>query len=142
MDLKECEKKNIIRKTRVDTNLVKSIIEISEIKEETVKQVKLDNDNVNAFLPMAYDSLREILEAYCILHGFKVGNHDCLGKLIKKINPDFDLISFDRFRYARNGINYYGNRTGLEEGRIIINNIFLLKKEILKELNKHLSKND
>ena len=140
MDLKECEKKKIIRKTRVDTNLVKSIIEISEIKEETVKQVKLDNNNVNAFLPMAYDSLREILEAYCILPGFKVGNHDCLGKLIKKLNPNFDLISFDRFRYARNGINYYGNRTGLEEGTIIINNIFLLKKEILKELNKHLNK--
>lgn len=62
MDLKECEKKKIIRKTKVDTNLVKSIIEISSIKEETVKQVKLDDNNINAFLPMAYDSLREILK--------------------------------------------------------------------------------
>ena len=136
MDVEECEKKGIIRKTRKDNNLVKSIIDISNIKEETINQTKLNSRNVNAFIPMAYDSLREIMEACCVMHGFKVINHDCLGKLVKKLKPEFDPNSFDRFRYIRNGINYYGTKTDLEEGKTIINKIFKLRKQILKNIKK------
>jgi hypothetical protein len=132
MDLKECENKGFIRKTKVDTNLVKSLIEISNIKETSVKDIILNEITINAFLPLAYDSLREVLEAYCILNGFKVGNHICLGKLVKKLNPCFDIELFDRLRYMRNGINYYGNKVDLEQGRKMMNKLFELKKETLK----------
>jgi hypothetical protein len=134
MDLEECREKGFIRKIKINTNLVKSLIEISSIKEKSVMEIELNDININAFLPMAYDSLREILEAYCILYGFKVGNHICLGKLVKKLNPKFDLILFDRLRYMRNGINYYGNKVDLNQGKEIIHKIFLLKKEIQEDI--------
>jgi len=139
MDVEECKNKGIIRNTKIDTNLVKSLLEISDIKEESLKQVQLNDITINAFLPIAYDSLREVLEAYCILHGFKVSNHICLGKLVKELNPQFDFILFDRLRYMRNGINYYGNKVDLEQGKEIITKIFLLKKDLLNNLEKWLA---
>jgi hypothetical protein len=138
MDLGECKKKGLIRKTKVDTNLVNSLIEMSDIKSRTVEQTVLDNLTINAFLPMAYDSLREILEAFSILEGFKVLNHDCLGKLLKNLYYGFDLIEFDRVRYIRNSINYYGDKVDLEEGQEIIKKIFIIREDVLKEVRKKL----
>ncbi len=135
MDIRECTKKGIIRKTRVDTHLARSIIEMSEIKMKIVSESNLDQSSINGFLPMAYDSLREILEALCILHGYKVSNHECLGRLAKELDDDFDPFSFDRFRYARNGINYYGNKVGLEEGKMMIKSIFLMRERMITKID-------
>lgn len=137
MDIKECKDTGIIRRTRIDSHLATSLLEMSDIKEKSTKKEVLDELSVNAYFPMAYDALREVLEAYCLLEGYKVGNHECLGKLMKELLPDFDLFLFDRFRYARNGINYYGKKIGLEEGNLLIEKMFLMKKElVLKIKNK------
>ena len=104
MDVNECKRRRIIKRTKVDTERVKSLVETSEIKAIVVDNAHPIDLSINTFLPMAYDSLREVMEGYCILHGYKVQNHDCLGKLIKELLPDFDLVGFDRFRYVRNGI--------------------------------------
>ncbi len=61
MDVVECREKGIIRMSRIDTNMAKSILEMSKIKETIVQDAKLDEININGFLPMAYDSLREVL---------------------------------------------------------------------------------
>ena len=101
-----------------------------------MKSVKilLNEKNINAYLPMAYDSLRETMEAICISHGYKVTNHICLGELLKKIYPQFDFTTFDRLRYARNSINYYGEKITLQQGKEFIEKTFKLKKDILKLL--------
>ncbi len=36
MDLEECFRKGLIKKTKVDKELIKSLIEMSNIKEKTV----------------------------------------------------------------------------------------------------------
>ena len=136
MDIVECKDKGLIRNTKIDSNLSKSLIEISNIKQETIIQSKLTKVTINAFIPLAYDSLREVLEAYCVLHGFKVGNHICLGNLVHELNPEFDLILFDRLRYIRNGINYYGNKVELNQGKSLITKLFKLKKSMLKKTNE------
>ncbi len=37
MDLEDCYRKNFIKKTRVDNGLITSLIEMSKIKENSVK---------------------------------------------------------------------------------------------------------
>jgi len=49
MDLEECKKKGIIRRVRIDTHLVKSIMEMSDIKENIVADAALDAVNINGF---------------------------------------------------------------------------------------------
>ena len=130
MDLKECFRKGLIKKTRIDNELIKSLIEMSDIKENAVKAAKIDHINISAYVSLAYDSLREILEALCISKGYKVLSHICIGELLKDMLEDFDYHEFDRMRYIRNGINYYGVKVGLEQGKEINNKIFAIKNKI------------
>lgn len=138
MDLKECYEKGHIKKARPSKERAKSLIEVADIKEKTVKSAVLDASNINAYFPMSYDALREVMEALCILHGYKVANHVCIGELLASLIPDFDFLLFDRFRYARNGINYYGEKIDFEQGKAMITNMFAMKKKLTNELERML----
>jgi hypothetical protein len=111
---------------------------MSDLKAQIVAEARLDTLTIHGFLPMAYDSLREALEAFCVLHGYKVTSHECLGKLVKQLFAVFDYFSFERFRYVRNGINYYGTKLALEEGKELIAKILRMKREIAAEVNRRL----
>jgi len=87
MDLDECYKRNFIKKTRIDKELVISLIEMSKIKEDSVNKAQVNETNISAYVSMAYDSLRETLESLCILKGYKVTSHICLGELLKTLEP-------------------------------------------------------
>lgn len=131
MDLDECFRKGLIKKTKIDRELISSLIEMSGIKETTVKTANINKLNISAYVSLAYDSLRETLEALCILKGFKVLSHICMGELLKDILDDFDYDDFDRLRWIRNSINYYGQKVEFERGKVIIGKIFNIKKKIL-----------
>lgn len=131
MDLDDCKRKGFIRRTKVNQELARSLIEMSNVKEKVVKNTELNKESVSAFLPMAYDSLREILEAICIMHGYKVTSHVCVEKYLELVYPKISFVDFDRFRYIRNSINYYGEMVEFEQGKEVIKKIFVLKKEFL-----------
>jgi len=128
MDLDDCFRKGLIKKTNVNTELIKSLIEMSKIKELAVSSAKIDKINISAYVSLAYDALREILEAICISRGYKVLSHICIGELLKDV--------LDRLRWTRNSINYYGIKVDFEQGKEIIDKIFVMKNKFLKE---HLS---
>ena len=131
MDLNECFKKGFIKKTEVNVGLIKSLIEMSDVKELAVDTANINEKNISAYVSLAYDSLREILEALCISKGYKVLSHICIGELLKDIIKDFEYGQFDRLRYVRNSINYYGEKVDFIQGKQIIDKIFLMKKNIL-----------
>lgn len=86
---------------------------------------------------MAYDSLREVMEALCILNGYKVLSHICLGVLVKTLVGDFPIHDFERFRYARNSINYYGKKVELQQGKALIDKMFQTRDVILAALKQN-----
>jgi uncharacterized protein (UPF0332 family) len=132
MDLKECLKKGYVKRTEPNEELFKSLIEMSDIKEITVKKAKIDHINISAYVSLAYDSLREALEAICISKGYKVLSHVCIGELLKYLFKDFDYDGFDRLRWIRNSINYYGTKVEFNQGKEIISKIFGMKKSVIK----------
>ncbi len=136
MDLDDCFRKELIKKTRVDKNLINSLIEMSNINENTVKTSNINEINVSSYVSLAYDSLREILEAICISKGYKILSHFCIGELLRSLLKDFDYNEFDRFRYIRNSINYYGTKVDFEQGKSIINKIFSIKNKLVKRYLK------
>jgi len=140
MDLRDCEEKGLIKKTKPNAELAKSLIEMSDIKEKAINSANIDEITISAYVPMAYDALREILEAICVLRGYKVLSHVCLGELVKYFLKDFDFHSFDRLRYIRNSINYYGEKVSLKQGNEIIKNIFQVKAEMKKALLNELAR--
>ncbi|MBU1203833.1 MAG: hypothetical protein KKG60_02065 [Nanoarchaeota archaeon] len=136
MDLNDCFKKKLIIKVKVDKNKVISLLEVSKIKENAVKDVKLNEENITAYVSFAYDSLRETLEALCVSLGYKVISHLCVGELLKGVIEEFDYNLFDRVRYIRNGINYYGSKIEFEQGRDLIKKIFEMKHKIIEKYFK------
>jgi len=137
MDLDECFRKELIKKAKIDEDLIKSLIEMANINEATVRNAKIDGINISSYVSLAYDSLREVLEAICISKGYKVLSHICIAELLKELFEDFDYDEFDRLRYIRNSINYYGTKIEFKQGKEIVNKIFLMKKLLL---NKYLNK--
>ncbi len=131
MDVNECFRKGLIKKTMANEELAKSLVEMSDIKETTVKTAKINSVNISPYVSMAYDSLREVLEAICISKGYKVLSHMCIGELLRDLIKDFDYDEFDRFRYIRNGINYYGTKVDFEQGKKIIGSIFAMKNRLV-----------
>ncbi|MBS1266867.1 MAG: hypothetical protein MAG795_00836 [Candidatus Woesearchaeota archaeon] len=110
---------------------------MSKIKENTIKNADLNKHNISAYVPMAYDCLREILEGICIMKGYKVTNHVCIEKILKSKYPNISFYEFNRFRKIRNRINYYGQMIEFEQGKEMIEKIFVFKskmEELLLEL--------
>lgn len=139
MDLDDCYKNNIIKKTKINKELIKSLIEMSNIKEGAVNSANINEANISAYFSLAYDALRECLEAICIINGYKVTSHICLGELLKTLIEDFDFKEFDRARYARNGVNYYGTKISFAQGKEMIDKMFKMKKRLYeKYLKSHL----
>jgi len=138
MDLNDCYKNNLIKRTKINKELIKSLIEMSNIKEKTIRSAKINNENISAYFSMAYESLREILEAICISLGYKVTSHFCLGELLKKLIKNFDFNEFNRIRYARNSINYYGIKMEFQQGKKLISKIFEMSKKLFRNHLQHL----
>jgi uncharacterized protein (UPF0332 family) len=136
MDLGECFQKGLIKKTEIDEELIKSLIEMSDIKEMTVRKASIDNVNISAYVSLAYDALREALEAICISKGYKVLSHICIGELLKDLFKDFEYEEFDRLRWIRNNINYYGTKVEFKQGMEIISKIFVMKKNLVEKYIK------
>tara|TARA_Y100000310_G_scaffold144893_3_gene144225 strand:- start:41428 stop:41763 length:336 start_codon:yes stop_codon:yes gene_type:complete len=103
---------------------------MSNIKEQTVVEASITEYNISAYVSLAYDALREILEALCMLHGYKVLSHVCVGELLNEYLEDFDYHGFNKLRWVRNSINYYGEKVPYDQGKQAIQQIFTLKKSI------------
>lgn len=139
MDLDDCYKKGFIKKAFINIELIKSLIEMSNSKEKVVLGIDLNEENISAYVSMTYESLRETLEAMCISKGFKVTSHTCLGEFLRDLIKDFEFTDFDRFRYIRNGINYYGVKIDLNQGKDIILKMLSMKKKIIVNLKEFLN---
>jgi len=74
-----------------------------------------------------------VLESLCISKGYKVLSHICIVELLKDIIDDFYYDEFDRIRWIRNSINYYGKKVEYDQGVEIIKNTLRIKKTIIKK---------
>lgn len=119
MDWKECLKQRTVKETKEDKNLIKSLLETSEIKLKSADS--LSEEFFISKISLLYDSLREILEALAIKKGFKIYNHECYVAFLKEIlNLSREADIFDNLRKTRNAINYYGKKLEKEEADAVI----------------------
>lgn len=135
MDWKECLNKKIVKKVQVDFELIKSLVKTSKNKLESENKLVMDNITANSKVSLAYDSLRELLEALSIRSGYKIYNHEGYTPFLKEIIKETAIGNeFDEIRKIRNSINYYGKSISLEEAIAIIKRINTLRRLIEKLL--------
>jgi len=128
------KKKVLLKKITPNSGIIESLKEMAQIKHEEVLLQTLTERNISVYFAIYYDAIKELLEAYCLQNGFKVLNHVCLGEQVRALDDTFDFTIFDRVRYVRNGINYYGKQVSLEQGTELLKKMQNLYKWILSKI--------
>ena len=135
MDWKECSDKRIAKAIKPDIGLINSLIKSSNKRLESSNRLELDEVTAEAKLSLAYDSLREVLEALCIENGYKIYNHECYTAFLKEILMESRIgDNFDEMRKIRNAINYYGKDVTVKEAEEVINKIISIRLSVIKLL--------
>ena len=63
MDWKECVDERIVKEAKSDEDMIKSLLKSSENKMKSERMLKMSEVTAASKLSLAYDSLRELLEA-------------------------------------------------------------------------------
>ena len=121
MDWKECCDKKTAKPINPDEDLINSLKKTSENKIKSSDELMMNEINTGSKVSLAYDSLRELLEALSIKNSYKIYNHECYTYFLKEIIKESEKgDEFDRIRIERNAINYYGKEISIEEAKSLI----------------------
>lgn len=128
MDWKECCNKRKVKDVKPDMDMIKSLTKSSKNKLESESKLKMNDVTAASKLSLAYDSVRELLEALALKNGYKVYNHECYTAFLKEIIEESNKgYEFDEIRKIRNSVNYYGKDISVEEAEKVIEKIINLR---------------
>ncbi len=125
MDWLSCRtNKSLVKEVSLDKNLIESLVKSSSKKEYSQKILTLDENTAGSKVSLAYDSIRELLEALALKKGFKIYNHECYAGFLKEVMNESRLADeFDKLRKIRNSINYYGKDITPTEAEFVLKNV-------------------
>ncbi|MBU0459337.1 MAG: hypothetical protein KJ597_01815 [Nanoarchaeota archaeon] len=131
MDWQECCRKRITKDVQVDEAMITALQKASKNKLESSQQLPLNLTTAASKLSLAYESLRELLEALALQRGYKIYNHECYTAFLKEIvQESYWGDEFDELRKARNAVNYYGKDISPEEAKELLSKIKTLRTKI------------
>jgi hypothetical protein len=121
-----------------DRQKAKALVKMSVNSLKSANLLEISKITASSILVMAYESLREILEAICLLKGYKVYSHEFYTFYLKSLDEFILAEKFDRLRKLRNCVNYYGKPVSemvAKNAKQQVHEIILsLKKKYLSEL--------
>ena len=107
-----------------DEDSVKSLLKASKSKLLSQERLELDDVTATSKFSLAYDSLREVLEALAIRKGYKIYNHECYTYFLKEIIGESSKgDDFDAIRKIRIAVNYYGKELKPQQAEMLIKQI-------------------
>lgn len=134
MDWKTCLQKRLVKQIQVDKPLTNSLLNASYKKALSEQILKLDDTTAASKISLAYDALRELLEALSISRGYKIYNHESYTAFLQEVLHESILAEeFDSCRKLRNSVNYYGKEITVEEAKPTLKAIRQLRDKILKQ---------
>ena len=137
MDWKECCSRRIAKDVKPDIGMIASLTKSGKNKSESESKLEMSNITAGSKLSLAYDSLRELLEALSLKNGFKVYNHECYAAFLKEVMKEsYKADEFNEIRKVRNAVNYYGKEISTEEASEIIARIKKLAVSVAGLLGK------
>lgn len=141
MDWLECNKKRIVKEVSPDREMMSSLLQTSNNKLASEEKLGMDEITASSKVSLAYDSLREVLEALSLEEGYKIYNHECYVAFLKEIKKKGELAEdFDEIRIVRNDINYYGKDISVEEAEDLIKKVRKLRGDVIKLFENEVSK--
>lgn len=139
----KCRKEgNIIVIEDVDTEKVKSILNIADADVEAANYIKKNlpkqSNQWNSVYKLYYDALHELVESFLRFERIKIENHQCLFVYLCEKHPEleFNWDFFEKVRTKRNGINYYGLPINFDDWKEVELQFNLYIKKLKEEIKK------
>jgi hypothetical protein len=131
MDWNECQKARLVKSVSPDADFVMSLQQSAEHKQQSQLLLPMQSVTAASKVSLAYDALREKLEALSIKHGWKVLNHECYCAFLKEQMHESDIADvFDVLRKLRNDVNYYGKEISTDDANKAVNQLLSLTKKV------------
>lgn len=133
MDWKTCLQKRLAKQVSIDQPLIHSLISASQKKTLSEQTLTLNDTTAASKISLAYDALREVLEALSASKGYKIYNHEAYTAFLQEVLKESTLAEeFDSYRKLRNAINYYGKEITAEEAKSTLDGLRKLRANILQ----------
>lgn len=136
MDFEYFIREGQAKRSFVDRNLAKSLLEQTKKDIKFFEGIKVNELSSRKLVSNYYDFLRTILEAVALIDGFKIYGHEAFTYYLIEKNERQISRQFERFRKIRNGINYYGKIISIEETKEIIEEIKKIIDYLIKRYLK------
>lgn len=119
---KEFVEEEKVRKGSPDPAEARSLFEQANDRMNDLAALPLTEKNASFRFEDAYEVLREALQSFLSLEGYKPYSHEAIVSFAfeKQLLLESEMWRFDRYREIRNDINYKAKRIGVEEAKEII----------------------
>lgn len=96
-----------------------SLLEQSYERMEDLLSLPLTEKNASFRFEDAYESIREALQSFLALEGYKPYSHEAIVSFAfeRQLLPEPKIMQIDRYREMRNDINYRGKKVSVEEAK-------------------------
>ena len=136
MNWQKCLEEHIIKIDK-DSEKIKSIIRMCNIRLKIVKQIKIDQETASVIASDYYEIIKELLTALLLKNGLKSDNHECLISFFKQNFPEYEYETkiIHQLKDVRNRVSYDGifvKKEYVETNKLEFQHIIDLLKKLLE----------
>jgi len=136
MNWQKCLEEHIIKIDK-DSEKIKSIIRMCNIRLKIVKQIKIDQETASVIASDYYEVIKELLTALLLKNGLKSDNHECLISFFKQNFPEYEYETkiIHQLKDVRNRVSYDGvfvKKEYIETNKLEFQHIIDLLKKLLE----------
>jgi len=136
MNWQKCLEEHIIKIDK-DSEKIKSIIRMCNIRLKIVKQIKIDQETASVIASDYYEVIKELLTALLLKNELKSDNHECLISFFKQNFPEYEYETkiIHQLKDVRNRVSYDGifvKKEYVETNKLEFEHIIKLLNKLLE----------
>lgn len=136
MNWQKCLEEHIIKVDK-DSEKIKSIIRMCDIRLKIVKQIKINQETASVIAYDYYEIIKELLTALLLKNRLKSDNHECLISFFKQNFPEYEYETkiIHQLKDVRNRVSYDGifvKKEYVETNKLEFQHIIYLLKKLLE----------
>ncbi|MBU4284034.1 MAG: hypothetical protein KJ968_02935 [Nanoarchaeota archaeon] len=139
MNWQKCLEEHITRVDK-DSEKIKSIIRMCNIRLKIVKQIKIDQETASVIASDYYEVIKELLTALLLKNELKSDNHECLISFFKQNFPEYEYETkiIHQLKDVRNRVSYDGvfvKKDYIDINKLEFQHIINLLKKLLESFS-------
>lgn len=142
-NIKILVKAGILRPRQIDAEKINSMIRSAELNIKVIKNLSFNEESATVIFREAYESIRQLGDAYWWVLGYEPSNHEISLESLKEleIKDKLKLNHLPRFKQIRHDANYKGFKVTMAQSKEILefwdscskDIIFIIKSKMNKK---------